>query len=95
MDKPCNRAVPEATQPRNMFPAVYLVHPVTREHCYTCATRRGHPVPWRLDLDTASEALGVEPGTCTQQSANCWPSGERPRPACRDGPGVPHLRGHP
>lgn len=63
MDKPCNRAVPEATQPRNMAPMVYLAHPVTREHCYTCATRRGYtPVPWRLDLDAANEALGVEPG---------------------------------
>lgn len=63
MDKPCNRAVPEATQPRNMAPVVYLAHPVTGEHCYTCASRWGYTLTSRrLNLDAINEALGVEPG---------------------------------
>lgn len=62
MDNPRNRTAPAATEPPAMAPMVYLVHPVTGEHCYTCSSRWGYtPVPWRLDLNAANEGLGVPP----------------------------------
>ncbi|WP_418972652.1 hypothetical protein [Allofournierella sp.] len=62
MDKPRDRAAQAATAPHVMAPIVYLVHPVTGEHCYTCRGRHGYTlVPRRNDLDAANKALGVEP----------------------------------